>query len=202
MMGYRDDALRVRLMNYLDRRAMPAHLKDKKQAQIDEVDALLRAISRLAPRDDVESWWPKVADSLDANRKFSTWPSVGEVVAACKDVGGPGLRRIAQGDEIDPLQVIATKMQAGEAVGDGCFYGRIAVDLVARGMVTQAQMKSYRSALWFRLKDVYKDEAIARRIEDSLKARHAAAESAGPTPIKSKEIPEVKFNRLPRPAAE
>lgn len=76
--------------------------------------------------------------------------------------------------EIDRFTITRSRMAAGEAVGEGYLYGHDAVELWARGLVDVDTMKKYRSAAFFKRKDLYgHDAAIAW--EGSAKQRHEEA---------------------------
>jgi hypothetical protein len=76
--------------------------------------------------------------------------------------------------KVDRFEITGMRMTAGEAVGEGYLYGSDAVELWARGLVDVDTMKKYRSAAFFKRKDLYgHDAAIAW--EESAKQRHEEA---------------------------
>lgn len=78
--------------------------------------------------------------------------------------------------EIDRFTITGSRMAAGEAVGEGYLYGHDAVELWARGLVDVDTMKKYRSAAFFKRKDLYgHDAAIAW--ETAAKQRHEDAKA-------------------------
>ncbi|MDP5216711.1 hypothetical protein Q5Y75_05730 [Ruegeria sp. 2205SS24-7] len=170
----RETFLTQKITGYLDRKSPPRNLGAR--AQADEMQSLVRCFMRYAPRDRFEEWWPRFEDRLDEDAKTRAWPTAGEVKAAATAIAGPSSKRPAQGDEIDPLDIYAKRMERGEPVPDGCFYGRIAVDMQARGLVNSDTLRKYRSAWYFKLKAQY-DEEYARQKEDAAKALHESIEA-------------------------
>lgn len=79
--------------------------------------------------------------------------------------------------EIDRFIITGNRMAAGEAVGEGYLYGADAVELIARKLVDRPVMTKYRSAAFFRRKDIYGEEA-ALRWEAEAKERHESAKRA------------------------
>lgn len=194
-MSYRNDALRSHLKSYLERRATPRHLEGKPAALAEEVDALSRAVGRFAPRDGYEEWWPKFIDKMDEGRRVATWPTVGDIKAAAQAVTGPGSVRPANGDEINPLEIASGRMKRGEPVGDGYLYGKMAVDLIAAGLVDEDTMKRYRSAWFFNAKRVFGEEK-ALHMEAELKLRHDAAKEAFRQASRPRDVPAIPDKRM------
>lgn len=165
----------MKVQRFLDRRTMPRALEGKPQAVKDEVGALVATVARYAPRGGVEEWWPRFEAALGELSDTRAWPTEGEVRKAAQSVKGPALRNLAQGDECDPINIAAKRMAAGDAVGDGYLWGRMAVDLIARGAVSDETLTQYRSALFHKRKALYgPNKALA--MESADKDRHASAE--------------------------
>lgn len=175
-MNPRVEFLRAKISEYLERRTMPRGLADKPKAQEAELGALIHCLTRYAPRNEYGEWWGKVVSQLAENSETRAWPTEGEIKKAAMGVRGKQTKHVAEGDEIDPLVILSGRMERGEHVGDGCLYGRVAVDMLARGLVTQNTLRKYRSGLYFRLKKVYGEEK-AREMEAELIQRHDDAEA-------------------------
>ncbi|SLN25116.1 hypothetical protein [Ruegeria meonggei] len=191
----RETFLTDKITGYLDRKAPPRSLGA--QAQANEMASLVRCFMRFAPKDGYEDWWPNFEDRLDEDAKTRAWPTAGEIKAAAMAITGPSSRRIAEGNEFDPLDVNAKRMHAGERVSDGYLYGRLSVELVASGKVSEAQMRRYRAAFIFWLKDTY-DEPIALAKVAEFEARHAAAEAAAHEPLEPRALPKPQPKIVPR----
>ena len=80
---------------------------------------------------------------------------------------------------LNPENLTAGRIKRGEAVGDNYIFGRTAVDLIKANLITENDLKPYRSAMFFQDKDVSGEE-VARQREHSRRVKHdAACESAG-----------------------
>lgn len=78
--------------------------------------------------------------------------------------------------QIDRFVITANRMNAGEVVGEGYLYGSDAVELGVRGLVDKDTMRKYRSAAYFKRKDIYgHDAAIAW--EEAAQKRHDEAKA-------------------------
>jgi len=73
---------------------------------------------------------------------------------------------------IDPFQIAARRIQDGHPVGEGYLWGRDAVVILRRGLVTQAQIKHRRDTHLAGLAEVWPPEVIADHMA-ALDARHA-----------------------------
>lgn len=194
-MNPRVEFLSSKLTEYLDRRTMPRGLQSA-EAQKKETQALIHCLVRYAPRQEFGEWWGKLEVTLDEAAETRAWPTVAEIRKAAMVIRGPGSKHVAEVGDIDPLAIIAERINAGDLVGDGYLYGRLAVDLQRRGLVTVDTLRKYRSALYFRLKNTYGEDR-AREMEARFIQRHDDAEAvsngggySAPTP-QPKKIPEV-----------
>jgi hypothetical protein len=77
---------------------------------------------------------------------------------------------------LDPVEINAKRMNANEGVGDMWIYGRLCVDLMRSGKVSDATLSAYRKGYFMDLKDSRGDVTEARRIEAEMIAKHKAAE--------------------------
>lgn len=114
--------------------------------------------------------------------KGRSWPTVSHMVDAMERVAKRSGGDVAIANEapkwaLDPLAVMAGRMNEGEAVGDEWLYGQNAARLIASGLVPADTMRKYRSALYFAAKDDCGAD-IAKTMEAGWLARHAAAEVA------------------------
>lgn len=175
-MGMKEDFLKRGLSGYLLRRVPPRGLETKPQALEAELQALLSCVLRFAPREGYAEWWAQMETRIAEDAQTRAYPTEGEIKKAAMAIKPPKISLIAEADDIDSLKIISDKMNAGEPVGDGSFYGRLAVDIKARGLVSEQTFRAYRSAWYFKAKQVYGQEK-ALRIEGELKSRHEAAEA-------------------------
>lgn len=189
----RESFLTEKLTAYLGRKAAPRNLPQR--AQTETMAALDRCLGRYAPKQNFEDWWPRFEDRLEEEAKTWAWPTVGEIKAAALSLAEPGQARTSSEDDIDPLKVAAKRMESGEPVGDGYLYGRMAVDLIAAGLVSEETMRRYRSGLFGQLKSTY-GEAKALEMEDRLKARHQAARESHGQKSEQRDLPQPELKAM------
>lgn len=194
-MNPRVEFLTSKLIEYLDRRTMPRGLVDKPKAQDAETQALVHCLVRFSPKQEYGDWWARMETQIDENADTRAWPTAAEIKKAAISLRGTTTKHVAEADDIDPLEIIAERMQRNEPVGDGYAYGRLAVDMQTRGLVTSDILRKYRSDLYFKLKRVYGEEK-AREMEAQFIKRHAQAE-ATPNSDLRRGAPSVNPNRIP-----
>jgi hypothetical protein len=176
-MNERQKWLAEGLQRYLDRRSMPQGLKDKPQAQRDEMSALLHTLNRIAPSQGYRDWWDEFIDQLAEDAKTRAWPTQGEMKDAAKAIRKSGVRPVSSQSEWKPdsEEIAAKRIRAGESVGDDFLWGRRCLDMQERFGVTDEELKPYRSGLFFADKDSTQDEGIALKREQWRKEKHEAA---------------------------
>jgi len=174
-MSLHESDIKSRLSRFLDRKHMPKRLEGKGGAMEDEIRALVAAIVRNAPRtaDRLADWWPIFEATLSEDCG-PMWPTEREIRDAAKKAHRDAPKAQAVDWVIDPAELASRRMAAGEPVGDSWIYGIGACELAARRLVTEDQMRAYRSAAFFHRKDVLGEEnALAWEAEQ--KARHEQA---------------------------
>lgn len=183
---HRENFLKEKLEGYLARRAAPRNLPQR--AQVEEMAALDRCLGRYAPKEGYEDWWPRFEDRLDEDAKTRAWPTSNEIKASATAIATPARTGKSADEELQPLKVAAGRMERGEHVGDGYLYGRMAVDLIAAGLVDEETMSRYRSGLFGMLKSTY-GEAKALEMEAALKARHESARESHRQQPEPRDLP-------------
>ena len=176
-MNLRQADITEMLDRWLDRLAPPRHLSEKPQAAQEEVEALLRILTKMAPQSDYQPFINRVFDQVEFVAKARTWPTVAEIGAACAAVRKETPRPTDMTGENaakSPVEIAAARMSRGDAVGEQWLYGTLACELIASGNVDEATMRRYRSGAFFAQKHTYGEDA-ARRWEAEMKARHDAA---------------------------
>ncbi|MCE8556659.1 hypothetical protein KBY29_20315 [Ruegeria pomeroyi] len=189
----RETFLTEKFVGYLNRKMPPRNFTPEVQA--DEMASLLRCLVRFAPKNGYEKWWSNFEDRLDEDAKTRAWPTAGEIKAAAVAISGPCYRNIAKGDEVDLLEVIARRMNAGEEVSDAYLYGRSAVELMESGKVSEDQIQRYRKELIHKLRKTYDEATASARIAE-LTDRHATAETTAREPVEQRTLPKVKPNLM------
>ena len=166
----------------LRRYRVPEHMGDDQLRA--EVNDLVEDINRSIPsgyRDgDFRALMPKIHAELRRRHGAQIWPSSRLFIAATDSaVEGMAATTEAKAEpkEINPYEVSARKMLAGEPVAETMLYGREAVELIRLGIVDENLMQTYRSAAFLSRKNVY-GEAAALAWEAEAKARHENAKAA------------------------
>lgn len=179
-----------KLADWLDRYASPVHLREKPEAAQAEADALTRVLCKYAPQDDYQPFLNRVFGFLDQTMKTRTWPTVQEIGSACASLRKDEPRQEAEA-KLDPYEMTAKRMSDGKEVGEGFLWGRDAVEMIARRLVDEPTMTRYRSAAFFRRKDMY-GEIAALEWEAAAKERHQAAKDMRRD--KTQHVGGVSFN--------
>lgn len=197
-MTTRNEVLHDVFVRWLDRYSPRRALQQNEQAMKDEVNALMRVVWRMAPKQDYENWLGKVTNQLDYQMKTSAWPTVAEIGAACSNQNKAQVLNNPQSVKqvsLDPAKIAAKRMNAGEAVGEGWLYGRNCLDMIKGGEVSSDTLRKYRSALYFSAKDTYGEER-AKVMEADWLLRHGKAE--GLHALMASEPPKGEpFKRMP-----
>lgn len=197
-MTTRNEVLHDVFVRWLDRYSPRRALQQNEQAMKDEVNALMRVVWKMAPKDDYENWLVRVTNQLDYQMKTSAWPTVAEIGAACSNQNKARVLNNPQSVQsftLDPVGIAAKRMNAGELVGEGWLYGRDCVDLMKTGAVSHDTLRKYRSAFYFSAKDTYGEEK-AKRMEVGWIERQSQAENL--TAVMARELPKGEpFKRMP-----
>lgn len=85
----REEYLSARFNEFLDRFSPPRSIQSNPKAMQDEADDMLRSVVRFAPREEYGEWIARVVSSLVEGMTTRSWPTVGEVIRACKSVSKP-----------------------------------------------------------------------------------------------------------------
>jgi len=191
-MNQRMEDLTRLLATFLDRKSVPMNLQGKPNAQAAEVNALIHAVMRFAPRSDWAEWWERMETAIGERSKTRGWPTEGEIKdAALSLIGSAKVSMNFEPWVADTHAIMAERIKAGAIVGEAWVYGRCAVELIDRGMVTEGQLRPYRSALFFTDKDVY-GQAEALRLEADRERRHQFAADLWQGPMKPPTASPVK----------
>lgn len=146
-----------------------------------ERDKLLRVLLHFAPQSNYEGWVNRALDQLEYQMKTRAWPTKGELGSVCSNLRKETHTAIPSQSEwkLDPVQIAAGRINAGEAVGDNWLYGRDAVVLLQSGKVTRDRMRQYRSTLYFSAKNLHKKDEADRREAEWIKRHEDAERLAG-----------------------
>ena len=175
-MSFRETEIAECLSRWLDRYAVPVHLRGKVEASQAEAECLARVLCKFAPATNYITFLNQVFDHVDFHARTRFWPAVAELKEACCNVskGAKLLNQTEGALNLRPLAIIARKMRRGEPVGEAYLWGIGAVELIAERLVDEATMRGYRIAAFNDRKAAYGEEA-ALRWEAEAKARHEDA---------------------------
>jgi hypothetical protein len=172
----RSDYLAEHFNGWLERYSPPRVMAERPDAAQQEADTLLRIVARHAPANGYAEWLEGVLRALTEGMTARTWPTGGEVSKACRDASRMTVApKVAEnGWTMDPAQVAAKRMSAGEAVGEDWLYGVNACEVISRGLVDRDTMERYRSAAFLTRRAFY-SEGDAFEWEAWAKKRHEDA---------------------------
>lgn len=173
-MSLRNTEIAGMLRRWLERFSPPASIKDNPRAAQDSADALLRVLLKYAPPSDYVPWINQALDQTEMQMKTRAWPTVHEIGAVCSNMRKDEPKRGGHATSLDYFEMTARRIHNGDAIGDMWIYGHHAHEIVARGLVSEAQLQPYRSGLFFQMKDAWGEDA-ARSAEAEFRRRHAAA---------------------------
>lgn len=177
-MNIRQAEIAKQLTQWLESYTPPRNMAGNAEAMQRESERLLNVLSKFAPNDGYQGWVNSVLEQCAYQMKTRAWPTVGELGAACSNArkSMPAVDRPAT-FAFDIYELNANRMKSGEAVAEGYLYGREAVEMIARRLIDHDTMTKYRSAAFFRRKDMHGEEA-ALRWEAEAKERHESAKRA------------------------
>ena len=160
---------------FLDRYAPPRHMQVNENAMRAESEALAKLLLRFAPREDYSAWIERVLDEVSLQMKTRVWPTVGELAAVIHCLPRPAI--VSQQElRLDPHEIAAKRMNAGEAVGESYVWGQNGDLLVKRGLVSGAVRGDYQRGSIRHHVNLYKhdtDRILRQKIGEASYARYA-----------------------------
>lgn len=79
----RKEFLLTKVTHLLDRLSPPRSISGNQEAQAQEIDQIVLVISKYAPKNGYETWWPEFESRLLENHQTRAWPTVFEIKQAC-----------------------------------------------------------------------------------------------------------------------
>ena len=137
-------------------------------------------IASTSGQSDLEAQIKQAFRNIRQTYKGRSWPTVSHIVDAMNVSAKVGKAKKIEPEQKsawrpDTMQIMANRMNAGEAVGDEWFYGRNAIALLKAGLVDRETMRKYRSAFYFAAKEVY-GETLAKSLEERMNQKHEDSE--------------------------
>lgn len=164
---------------WAERLTPPQGIKNNPKAMQAEWDALLKVLLRYAPQDGYHQWVEGALEHCAMTLRTRAWPTVNELGAACVNHRKETRSFNANPEAVrqkDTFEINADRIHAKSPVGDGWIYGANAVELINRGLVTEADLEPYRSGLFFSMRENWGEEK-ALAVEREFKRRHAEAKN-------------------------
>lgn len=117
-MSIREAEIAKYLTSWLDRYAVPIHLRDKPETTQAEAECLARILCQFAPETDYVPFLKNLFDEVDLQMKTRAWPAVGEVGAVRSNLRKSARVARPQADDADmrPVAMNARKMKCGDDV--------------------------------------------------------------------------------------
>lgn len=112
----------------------------------------------------------RICEIVADTHETHAWPLRAEFVKACSKAA-PKPEGVSEGYKPDPYRIAASRIHAGDAVGDEWLFGRRCRELIEKTDITDAHLKPYRSALFFADRELM-GEDVARTREAVRLARH------------------------------
>lgn len=168
----------------LHRYRLPEHLSD--DALRDEVNLLVEDINGLIPSGyteaDMRLLTPEINAEIRRRHGAHGWPPAKVFIAATEDAIAAAAQKKADAEPkreftLDPVEIASRNMHDGEPVSESYLWGPCAIELIARGLIDEETMTSYRSGA-FSARREQSGEDAAIRWEQDAKARHQSAKEA------------------------
>ncbi|MGB1214802.1 MAG: hypothetical protein ACPG4X_15660 [Pikeienuella sp.] len=192
----RNEFLNHRLSTLLERYSPPRAMAKNRDAQVQEIDSLARAIIAAAPRNDYEDWWQSFEDNLLSNHQTRAWPTLFEVKKAfpARSTGGADINVEENNIRIavewfekfkEPLACFNSTFMTGKLLERGVFsderearfYGFYLTDAQTERAKTQRPGRhewERHVAVMARLRNVSKAEAEAQAFRELPQDQHPA----------------------------
>ena len=140
------DLVTVSFNNWLERYAVPTHLRDKPDSAQREANALLAAALRHAPKTGVKEWVNALCEELDHAAVTRCWPTVREIeTAAGKAHLALGPREAVQSEwHIDVAAITARRIRNHEAFAVCHLTGPVADEMLRRGLLGSSELATLR----------------------------------------------------------
>lgn len=174
-MSAREEYLSNQMNEFLDRFSPPRAIQHNPNAMQQDADAFLETVLRFAPTSDYRPWMKTMLNHLSGGMMTRSWPAPGELVKACKEARGkPDLSGSRNPVELDSCAIAAKNMSNGMPVAENYLYGRLAWELIDRGLVTNEILTQYRTDAFRSRCSVYGDAAAAAWEVEAI-AHHEAS---------------------------
>ncbi len=143
------DLVTVRFNDWLERYAVPVHLRDKPDTAQREANALLAAALRHVPETGVTEWVTALCEELDHAAVTRCWPTVREIeTAAGKAHLALGPREAVRSAwHTDVAAITARRIRNHEAFAVCHLTGAVADEMLRRGLVGSPELATLRKVV-------------------------------------------------------
>lgn len=149
----RNEQIKSLTMKMLSRLNPPRAMASNPEAMKSEVEFLIGRINALAPNKNYGSWFEEFEVSIFENLESRTWPTSKEISKAAQQIAPQRLEfRDMTGDNkggTDAFKINANRIKRGESVCETYVNGKLADELVKRGLITDQDLAPYREAIGF-----------------------------------------------------
>lgn len=192
-MSLRKSDIAQRLVFWLRGYTPPQGIKDSPELVQAEADKLLAVLLKFAPQVEYQPWLNAMFDQLEYQMKTRAWPSKAEVGAVCANMRKEDVQRgaIPRTSPPTPAEINAARIKAGEPVGDAWLFGRLALELVAEGHVSEGELNTYRNSMFRHIRKTYVGDEAERLIR-TYEARHSEAKTYGEPSPRNVRIPDKR----------
>jgi len=166
--------------DFLRQYQRPSHLDN--DAALREISAIAEEVNALASTSlSPEEFKARIIEACRHIRQTYTqraWPMPAHFIKAMELIAIKASRSAPVSAKVTSFssatQIAARRIVEGEPVGDGWLYGKMALQLLNDGLVSQADINRYREGLRQRAEQVYSADQVAEMFS-RLERRHADA---------------------------
>ena len=159
------------LIKMMEGYAEPKHLNTQKKKE-DEARNIVRMINQKFPSDTTEDHIRGTMDramlKLKETHKSRTWPTAADISTAISKSMTTGPIKVTATRAFDHLEINAKRMNENHPVGDGYIFGRNAVEMLQKNLITEDLRQKYRKAYISNLETIYgheKASSMVRRLD-------------------------------------
>ena len=168
------------ITDFLRQYQRPSHLDN--EAAMREIAAIAEELNALvSTSSSPDEFKGRVIDACRILRQTYTqraWPMPAHFIKAMEAVAAKVNKSVSADAKVATFgsaqQIAAQRIIEGEPVGDGWLYGRLALDLLNSGLVSEAELSRYRESLRRSAERVFGADQTARMFA-RLEQRHRDA---------------------------
>lgn len=168
------------ITDFLRQYQRPSHLDN--EAAMREIAAIAEEVNALvSTSSSPDEFKGRILDACRILRQTYTqraWPMPAHFIKAMEAVAAKVNKSVSADAKVATFdsaqQIAAQRIIEGEPVGDGWLYGRLALDLLSSGLVSESDLARYRETLRRSLERIYGPDKAALTVA-RLEQRHLDA---------------------------